>query len=226
MQIRTVLGMSLAILLLNLLIYRPVRCALRPADQILAVLGRMEAGDLSARMPRPRLIGFASHRRRLLTIWPGFQKTLAAQRQPAQRLLAVREEERRRLARGFAHEFGQCLASVRPRRPSSPRGRNRPTPLLPAARAVSAVTGQNMMESLRGILHRCSRWGLEGVRPRCRAWSRLVAGWRRRQPGCDFCAGGGGRDRRAARRPDREPVPHRAESLTNACATARRAGWR
>ena len=67
-QIRTVLGMSLAILLLNLLIYRPVRRALRPADQILAVLGRMEAGDLSARMPRPRRAGQSRSRQRPLSL--------------------------------------------------------------------------------------------------------------------------------------------------------------
>lgn len=184
-QIRTVLGMSLAILLLNLLIYRPVRRALRPADQILAVLGRMEAGDLSARMPRPRLI-------ELRRIAAGFdhlaeqlQKTLAAQRQLAQRLLAVREEERRRLARELHDEFGQCLASVGAEAAFiAARAESTDPTLLPAARAVSAVTG-HMMESLQGILHQLRPVGLEefGL---AAALDQLVAGWRRRQPGCDF----------------------------------------
>ncbi len=184
-QIRTVLGMSLAILLLNLLIYRPVRRALRPADQILAVLGRMEAGDLSARMPRPRLI-------ELRRIAAGFdhlaeqlQKTLAAQRQLAQRLLAVREEERRRLARELHDEFGQCLASVGAEAAFiAARAESTDPTLLPAARAVSAVTG-HMMESLQGILHQLRPVGLEefGL---AAALDQLMAGWRRRQPGCDF----------------------------------------
>jgi protein-histidine pros-kinase len=184
-QIRTVLGMSLAILLLNLLIYRPVRRALRPADQILAVLGRMEAGDLSARMPRPRLI-------ELRRIAAGFdhlaeqlQKTLAAQRQLAQRLLAVREEERRRLARELHDEFGQCLASVGAEAAFiAARAESTDPTLLPAARAVSAVTG-HMMESLQGILHQLRPVGLEefGL---AAALDQLVAGWRRREPGCDF----------------------------------------
>ncbi|WP_374266056.1 HAMP domain-containing sensor histidine kinase [Zoogloea sp.] len=184
-QIRTVLGMSLAILLLNLLIYRPVRRALRPADQILAVLGRMEAGDLSARMPRPRLI-------ELRRIAAGFdhlaaqlQKTLAAQRQLAQRLLAVREEERRRLARELHDEFGQCLASVGAEAAFiAARAESTDPSLLPAARAVSAVTG-HMMESLQGILHQLRPVGLEEFGLTA-ALEQLVAGWRRRMPGCDF----------------------------------------
>lgn len=184
-QIRTVLGMSLAILLLNLLIYRPVRRALRPADQILAVLGRMEAGDLSARMPRPRLI-------ELRRIAAGFdhlaeqlQKTLAAQRQLAQRLLAVREEERRRLARELHDEFGQCLASVGAEAAFiTARAESTDPALLPAARAVSAVTG-HMMESLQGILHQLRPMGLEAFGLEA-ALGQLVAGWRRRLPGCEF----------------------------------------
>ena len=184
-QIQTVLGMTLGILLLNLLIYRPVRRALRPADQILAVLGRMEAGELTARMPRPRLI-------ELRRIAAGFdhlaeqlQKTLAAQRHLALRLLAVREEERRRLARELHDEFGQCLASIGAEA-AFIRGRAevRDPELLPAARAVAAVTA-HMMESLQGILLQLRPVGLEEFGLQA-ALGELVGGWRRRQPDCRF----------------------------------------
>jgi two-component system sensor histidine kinase UhpB len=184
-QIRTVLGMTLGILLLNLLIYRPVRRALRPTDQILAVLGRMEAGELTARMPRPRLI-------ELRRIAAGFdhlaeqlQKTLAAQRHLALRLLAVREEERRRLARELHDEFGQCLASIGAEA-AFIRGRAeaRDPALLPAARAVAAVTA-HMMESLQGILLQLRPVGLEEFGLQA-ALGELVGGWRRRQPECRF----------------------------------------
>ncbi|HQX05694.1 MAG TPA: histidine kinase [Zoogloea sp.] len=184
-QIQTVLGMTLGILLLNLLIYRPVRRALRPTDQILAVLGRMEAGELTARMPRPRLI-------ELRRIAAGFdhlaeqlQKTLAAQRHLALRLLAVREEERRRLARELHDEFGQCLASIGAEA-AFIRGRAemRDPELLPAARAVAAVTA-HMMESLQGILLQLRPVGLEEFGLQA-ALGELVGGWRRRQPECRF----------------------------------------
>lgn len=184
-QIRTVLGMTLGILLLNLLIYRPVRRALRPADQILAVLARMEAGELSARMPRPRLI-------ELRRIAAGFdhlaeqlQKTLASQRHLALRLLAVREEERRRLARELHDEFGQCLASIGAEAAFiGGRAEARDPELLPAARAVAAVTA-HMMESLQGILLQLRPVGLEEFGLTA-ALGELVGGWQRRQPDCVF----------------------------------------
>src|SRR5690606_7320082 len=99
------------VLLLNFLVYLPVRRALRPADEILAALARMEQGDLSVRMPRPELI-------ELQRIAAGFdhlaerlEATSRGQRLLAQRLLSVREEERRHLARELHDEFGQCLTS-------------------------------------------------------------------------------------------------------------------
>lgn len=184
-QMSTVLGMTLAILLLNLLIYRPVRRELAPADEILGVLGRMEGGDLTARMPRPRLV-------ELRRIAAGFDhlaerlgRTLAEQRRLAQRLLAVREEERRHLARELHDEFGQCLASIGAEAAFVHRRAEVHDPaLLPAARAIAGVTA-HMMESLQGILLQLRPVGLEefGLQAALEA---LVAGWRRRQPACGF----------------------------------------
>jgi two-component system, NarL family, sensor histidine kinase UhpB len=184
-QIRTVLGMTVGILILNLLIYRPVRRALQPADQILAVLGRMEAGDLSARMPRPGLIelhrlaaGFDHLAERL-------QKTVAAQRHLAQRLLAVREEERRHLARELHDEFGQCLTSIGAEAAFiTTRARERQAELLPAAQSIAAVTA-HMMESLQGILGQLRPPGLEEFGLHA-GLEQLVGGWQRRLPGCRF----------------------------------------
>lgn len=184
-QIRMVLGMTVGILLLNLLVYLPVRRALGPTDAILAVLGRMEAGDLAARMPRPRLIelrriagGFDHLAERL-------QKTVAGQRHLAQRLLAVREEERRRLARELHDEFGQCLTSIGAEAAFITEGVRGPQPaLLPAARAIAAVTA-HMMESLQGILLQLRPVGLEEFGLQA-ALEELVGGWRRRLPECVF----------------------------------------
>lgn len=184
-QIRTVLGMTVGILLLNLLVYLPVRRALGPTDAILAVLGRMEAGDLAARMPRPRLI-------ELRRIASGFdhlaerlQKTIAGQRHLAQRLLAVREEERRRLARELHDEFGQCLTSIGAEAAFITEGVRGPQPaLLPAARAIASVTA-HMMESLQGILLQLRPVGLEEFGLHA-GLEELVGGWRRRLPECVF----------------------------------------
>ncbi|MBI3145468.1 MAG: sensor histidine kinase [Pseudogulbenkiania sp.] len=184
-QIRIVLEMTFGILLLNLLVYLPVRRALRPTEQILSVLGRMEAGDIAARMPRPRLIEL----RRIATgfdhLAERLQKTVAAQRHLAQRLLAVREEERRHLARELHDEFGQCLTSIGAEAAFiTSRAREAQPELLPAARSIASVTA-HMMESLQDILRQLRPVGLEEFGLQA-GLEQLVGGWQRRQPDCRF----------------------------------------
>lgn len=184
-QIRTVLGMTAGILLLNLFIYLPVRRALRPSEQILAVMERMQAGDLSVRMPRPGLVelhriatGFDDLADRLV-------QTLDEQRRLAQRLIAVREEERRHLARELHDEFGQCLASVGAEAVYiSERVRAGLPELLPAIQSIRAVTA-NMLESLQGILSQLRPVGLEEFGLQA-GLEQLLGGWQRRQPDCRF----------------------------------------
>jgi protein-histidine pros-kinase len=184
-HIRIVLGMTVGILALNVLIYWPVRRALAPTDQMLAVLERMESGDLSARMPRPSLI-------ELRRIAAGFdhlseqlQKTMAEQRHLAQRLLAVREEERRFLARELHDEFGQCLTSVGADAAYlTEQARQHQPELLPAAQSVASVTA-HMMESLQGILGQLRPVGLDEFGLSA-ALEQLVSGWQRRTPSCGF----------------------------------------
>lgn len=184
-QMRTVLGMTLGILALNLLIYWPVRRALQPAEQILAVIARMEAGDLSARMPRPRLIELRRIAAGFDHLTARLQKTLAEQRHLAQRLLAVREEERRCLARELHDEFGQCLASIGAEAAFlTERARERQPELLPAARSVASVTA-HMMEALQGILGQLRPVGLEAFGLRA-GLEQLIGGWQRRLGACRF----------------------------------------
>lgn len=182
-QMRTVLGMAAGILLLNLLIYWPVHRALQPAEQILSVLEKMEAGDLSARMPRPGLI-------ELQRIAAGFdhlaerlQKTMAEQRHLAQRLLAVREEERRFLARELHDEFGQCLTSIGAEA-AFIRARASQPELLLATRSIASITAQ-MMEALQGILCQLRPAGLEEFGLQF-GLEQLVGGWQRRSTDCHF----------------------------------------
>lgn len=53
----------------------------------------MEAGDISVRMPRPRLIELRRIAKGFDHLAERLQKTLAGQRHLAQRLLAVREDQ-------------------------------------------------------------------------------------------------------------------------------------
>lgn len=182
-QIRTVLGMAVGILLLNLLIYLPVRRALQPTEQILSALERMEAGDLSVRMPRPGLIELHRIAAGFDHLTERLQKTMREQRQLAQRLLAVREEERRFLARELHDEFGQCLTSIGAEAAFIGARAHQPE-LLPATRSIASVTA-HMMESLQGILGQLRPAGLEEFGLQF-GLEQLVGGWQRRLPGCTF----------------------------------------
>ena len=184
-QFRTVLCMTLGILLLNLLVYLPVRRLLLPTEQILAALGRMEAGDISVRMPRPRLIELQRIAAGFDHLTERLQKTMAEQRHLAQRLLAVREEERRHLARELHDEFGQCLTSIGAETAFiTTQTRERQPELLPAAQSIASVTA-HMLESLQGILSQLRPVGLEEFGLRA-GLEQLVAGWQRRLTGCTF----------------------------------------
>ncbi|MCB1916938.1 MAG: sensor histidine kinase [Rhodocyclaceae bacterium] len=182
-QIRVVIGMTFGILLLNLLIYLPVRRVLRPTEQILGVIARMQAGDIAARMPRPSLlelrriaVGFDHLAERL-------QATLSEQRQLAQRLISAREEERRHLAHDLHDEFGQLLASIAADAAFLAARIRTPDPeLLPAVQSIASVTAR-MMEGLQGILCQLRPQGLDEFGLRA-GLVHLIDGWRRRLSDC------------------------------------------
>ena len=185
LKMANLVAVSTMILLFSFFVYRPVRNALAPSEAILGTLGRMERGDLKARMPGFALIELNRIAEGFNHLADRLARTIHSQQRLAHRLLSVREEERQHLARELHDEFGQCLASVGAEAAFiAARAESTDPTLLPAARAVSAVTG-HMMESLQGILHQLRPVGLEefGL---AAALDQLVAGWRRREPGCDF----------------------------------------
>src|SRR5690606_19120129 len=104
------------------------------------------------------------------------EATSRGQRLLAQRLLSVREEERRHLARELHDEFGQCLTSIRAEAACATElARERLPELLPSSEAISHVAA-HMMESLQGILHQLRPIGLETFGLRA-GLEQLVRGW-------------------------------------------------
>lgn len=183
-DLRLVLAVSASVLLLNLLIYLPVRTALRPTERILAAIARMESGELSARMPRPRLV-------ELRRICEGFdhlaerlQHTDRAQRRLAKHLVTAREQERRRLARELHDEFGQCLASIRAEVAFVGEGVAPAAVGVQDALAAISRTTDGMIGSVRRIVRELRPAGLEefGL---AASLERLADHARRALPGCD-----------------------------------------
>lgn len=181
-QLLGLLALTLGVLLINVLVYLPVRKALAPTPRILQALERMQAGDLSVRMPRVELMELDSIAQGFNHLAERLEATLQARTQLAQRLLQVREEERRHLARELHDELGQCLASINAEAAfAGDVAREQLPTLQPCVQAIARTTGR-MMAALQGILHRLRPLGLEefGL---AASLEQLVDGWQRSQRG-------------------------------------------
>jgi two-component system sensor histidine kinase UhpB len=159
--IRNLLIITAGVLLLNVLVYLPVRRVLRPADDILRGVERMQAGDLSVRLPSFELIELQRIGEVFNHLAGRLQHTMEEQRLLARRLLDVREEERRRLARELHDEMGQCLTSIQAEAAYARELAHDQLPALtPCAEAISRITA-HMMEVLQLILRELRPVGLE-----------------------------------------------------------------
>lgn len=181
-QIRILLWITLGILFLNFLVYIPVRRALRPTGQILDALGKMEAGDLTVRLPSCELIELQRISSVFNHLADRLQQTIGEQQKLAERLLTIPEEERRHLARELHDELGQCLTSINAEAAyANELARDSLPELLPCTEAIARTTGQ-MMESLQQILRQLRPIGLEefGL---VAGLEQLIRGWNQRRRG-------------------------------------------
>ena len=180
------LAVSLSILLLSFLIYRPVRNALAPSAVMLQTLKRLEEGDLAARMPAFALIELDRIGQGFNHLAERLRHTIATQQRLAHRLLSAREEERLHLSRELHDEFGQYLASLNAEAGFALELADEGVPALrPCAESIGR-TSRHMMEVLHQILHRLRPLGLEefGLPT---SLQQLVDDWQRRCRGAtDF----------------------------------------
>ncbi len=164
------------------LAYLAARRALRPTGAMLATLQRLEAGDLSARMPPAgpselQRIGALFNR-----MAQRLQETVGAQRQLADRLLTTREEERRHLARELHDELGQSLTSMRADIALVEEVARESVPaLLPSANALTR-TCEGMVTAVRHIVQQLRPPGLEAFGLTA-CLQQLVDSWQRRDAG-------------------------------------------
>lgn len=179
LKMANLVAVSTMILLFSFFVYRPVRNALAPSEAILGTLGRMERGDLKARMPGFALIELNRIAEGFNHLADRLARTIHSQQRLAHRLLSVREEERQHLARELHDEFGQYLASLNAEAAFARELADEGVPALrPCADSIVRTVG-HMMETLQQILHRLRPTGLEefGLLPSLR---QLIAGWNQR----------------------------------------------
>ncbi|MBP5987561.1 MAG: sensor histidine kinase [Azonexus sp.] len=176
------LAVSLTILFMSFLIYRPVRNALAPSEAMLLTLKHMENGDLQARMPTFALIELDQIGRGFNHLAERLQETIGDQQRLARRLLNAREEERLHLSRELHDEFGQYLTSLNAEASFALELADEGVPALrPCAESIGR-TVSHMMEVLQQILHRLRPLGLEEFGLRA-SLQQLVDEWNRRAKG-------------------------------------------
>ena len=146
--------MAFALVGLCLAVYAALASALRPTRAIQAGLKQLAANDLSARLPRFDLAELSAISDVFNTLAQKLQATLAERNALTRKLIAVQDEERRRLARELHDEFGQSLTAIAAQAASAAHTAERECPpLLGECRGISRMTA-GLMETLRGALVR------------------------------------------------------------------------
>ncbi|GAA6140687.1 histidine kinase [Hydrogenophaga sp. 5NK40-0174] len=156
-QLEWSLLMVLGIMLMSAGVYAVVRRALQPTQAMMTAIDQLEQGDLAARMPPSRMRELHRIGEQFNHMAARLQKTIGAQRVLADRLLKVREEERRRLARELHDELGQRLTSINAEATYAGNVSQTKLPeLMPSLEAIERVSGETMA-SVQRIL--------QGLRP-------------------------------------------------------------
>lgn len=144
----------LALGLLAAALLRPVRRALRPVDQILMAIGRLAAGDTGTRLPALELREFRQIAAEFNSLARQLGATRAAERRLATRLLDVREDERRFLARELHDDMGQHLTFLRAELAFLQQALPGAPPAVAPAFDNIADTLARLHESIQRIVHR------------------------------------------------------------------------
>lgn len=170
--------MAATLCLLCLLVYAALARALRPTRLIRDGLERLAANDLAARLPAFDLAELSAIRAVFNGLAEKLETTLAERRALTRKLIAVQDEERRRLARDLHDEFGQCLAAVGAVAASMAQTARVECPALVAECESIARTNALMMANLRSALTRLRPPELDEM-GLAASLDDLVAGWRR-----------------------------------------------
>lgn len=186
-QLAVLLAVTAGVLGINGLIFLVVGRALAPSRTVLHTLARLQEGDLSVRMPPFALRELQHIGEGVNHLAERLQVTQAEQRRLAQRLMAVREDERRHLARELHDDFAQGLAGIRLEAAFvGTLARDMALPeLLPSAEAIHRSTA-HLMDTLQSLLGRLRPVGLDefGL---ATSLQRMVDDWRQRSRGsCDW----------------------------------------
>jgi protein-histidine pros-kinase len=174
-----VLLLVMVILAMAGAVYVIVRRGLRPVGQIQSALSQLQAGALATRLPHFRVKDLDNISDSFNHCAQALQSAAAQRRALNLRLIAVEEEERRRLARELHDELGQCLTAIKVDAAFMEREAREVLPgIVACARGVGEVV-DSIMALIRSMLtrlrpHELETVGLKGT------LQDLVTGWQAR----------------------------------------------
>ncbi len=112
-SLRALLELSvITVLSICFLVYLSISRALRPAQQIVAELEKIQKGDLTVRLPAFELLEWQGISTALNELTASQQQLLAERTKLTFKLISLQDDERRYLARELHDELGQCLAAI------------------------------------------------------------------------------------------------------------------
>jgi len=182
-----VLLLVMVILAMAGAVYVMVRRGLRPVGQIQSALSQLQAGALATRLPHFRVNDLDNISDSFNHCAQALQSAAAQRRALNLRLIAVEEEERRRLARELHDELGQCLTAIKVDAAFMEREAREVLPdVVSCARGVGEVV-DSIMALIRSMLtrlrpHELETVGLKGT------LQDLVTGWQARLAGRFSCS--------------------------------------
>lgn len=161
-----------------LLVYFSINRALHPAQTIVSGLKKLQAGDLSFRLPDFKLTEWHITSQAINELAASQQALISDRQQLTAKLLTVQEQEQRFLARELHDELGQCLASINALATSITQTAEQDCPVLvDDAKSISRLNAQ-MMKSVQAILVRLRPADLNELGLELSLHS-LVADWNR-----------------------------------------------
>jgi signal transduction histidine kinase len=176
-SVRDLLGLAAVMLLaLDMLAFWVVGRALRPTAAIVAAVEQLGEGMNDVRLPALRPREFRLIASGINRLAQRLADSNAARAQLTARLISVQEHERRELAHELHEEFGQCVAALSAVSASLRHSVSRGDALTEADMIPLETGIEQMLSSLRGLLHSLSTPPLEqqGLRS---AVADLVAAW-------------------------------------------------
>jgi two-component system sensor histidine kinase UhpB len=183
-EIEERVGSDLLLLVLVILamagaVYFMVRRGLRPVGQIQLALAQLQAGALATRLPRFRVKDLDDISDSFNHCAAALQSASVHRRTLNLRLIAVEEDERRRLARELHDELGQSLTAIKVDAAYMEREARAVLPgVVACARGVGEVV-DSIMALTRNMLNRLRPHELETIGLRGTLQD-LVAGWQAR----------------------------------------------